>query len=323
MSRQMPELYLRGAIFNETMKNLSQKEMDLVEEKINILLKTPSLTKSREKFCQTLAVTIGADYREDKNAALQEYKIALMKAIIYVMYHKPNMQVFDDPIQTRKLFSQFTYNYMKQILNENKIPKSSYDRHIEGEPFSVAYEQIMSLLGEEGIFHISEYDSNKYVIEGDIGIINLRTARKIGKIKQKYSKMGVIISADIDRIEIEKKKSAPSVRTRIRSAGKINVVSFENENQDKESDLNRNSIEFKISKKKEKEEVDSPFDSSYMRKMLPEHLVDLFDIITDTPEELGEEPNKNDMAKYLKITVNEVNKRLDQMKYYYYCAARA
>ena len=321
MSRQMPELYLRGAIFNETMKNLSDNQIKEVEKKIDILLKTPSLTKSREKFCQTLAVTIGADYREDKNAALQEYKIALMKAIIYVMYHKPNMQVFDDPIQTRKLFSQFTYNYMKQILNENKIPKSIYERHIEGEPFSVAYQQIMILLEEEGIFHMSEFDENKFIIEGDIGIIKLSTARKIGKIKNKFSKMGVEISADIERIEIVKRKSSPLVRTKIRSSSKIHVINFENENKDEENDLNRNSIEFEISERKARKEG-STFDPTHMRQMLPSHLTELFDIIIDSPEYMGDEPNKNDIAKHLDITVNEVNKRLNQMKYYYYCAAR-
>jgi len=320
MSRQMPELYLRGAIFNETMKNLSQKQMDAVEEKINILLKTPSLSKSRAKFCQTLAVTIGADYREDKNAALQEYKIALMKAIIYVMYYKPNMQVFDDPIQTRKLFSQFTYSYMKQILNENKIPKSVYNRHIKGEPFSVAHEQIMILLEEEGIFHTSDNIDNKFVIEGDIGIVSLRTAKKIGKIKEKYGKMGVVISANIDQIEIEKKKSAPSIKTKIRSASRIHTVNFEHEKEDNGNELNRHSIEFDISiKRKER----STFDPTYMRNMLPNHLTELFDVIMDSPKGLSEEPNKNEIARHLDITINEVNKRLDQMKYYYYCAAKA
>ena len=314
MSRQMPELYLRGAIFNETMKNLKQEQIDEVENKINLLLKTPSLTKSREKFCQTLASTIGADYREDKNAALQEYKIALMKAVIYVMYHKPNMQVFDDPIQTRKLFSQFTYNYMKQILNENKIPRRSYDRHIEGEPFLVAHQQIIILLEEEEVFHTSEYYDDRFVIEGDIGIINLKTAKKIGKIKSKYIKMGVDISADIDKIEVIKKKSSPPISTVIRSTDRIHVMNFEHEKDD-ENGLNRYGLEFEISEKRHRE--GSTFDPTYMRKMLPNHLIQLFDVIIDSPDD-REELNKNQIASHLNISVNEVNKRLDQMKYYYY-----
>jgi len=316
MSRQMPELYLRGAIFNETMKNLTQEQMDEVEKKMEILLKTPSLTKSREKFCQTLAVTIGADYREDKNAALQEYKIALMKATIYVMYHKPNMQVFDDPVQTRKLFSQFTYSYMKQILNENKIPKSINDKHIEGEPFCVAHRQIMILLQEEGIFHTDNHHEDKFIIEGDIGIINLRTAKKIGKIKEKYGKMGVKISADIDRIEITKEKSHPSVKTKIRTASRIRTMNFEHENEDEEKS-NRYNLEYEISEKNKEEDT---FDPNHMRQMLPDHLAELFDIIVDTP---GGMPNKNKIANDLDISINEVNNRLNQMKYYYYCAAQA
>jgi len=316
MSRQMPELYLRGAIFNETMKNLTQEQINKVEEKINILLKTPSLTKSREKFCQTLAVTIGADYREDKNAALQEYKIALMKAVIYVMYHKPNMQIFDDPIQTRKLFSQFTYNYMKQILNENKIPKNINDKYVEGEPIFVAYSQILNLLEKEGVFHTSDHSDNKYIIDGDIGIISLKTAQKIGKIKEKYEKIGLKITANIEKIEIEKEKSHPSVKAKIRSSSKIYVMNFEYENEE-ENKSNKYNLEYEISEKRSKKE--STFDPNNMRQILPNHLIDLFDIIVDTP---GGMPNKNKIASDLNISINEINKRLNQMKYYY-CAAKS
>jgi hypothetical protein len=320
MSRQMPELYLRGAIFNETMKNLSQKQIDTVEAKIEILMKTPSLTKSREKFCQTLAGTIGADYREDKNAALQEYNIALMKAVIYVLYHKPNHQVFDDPIQTRKLFSQFTYNYMKQILNENKIPKSVYDRHIEDEPYVVAYEQVMNILDKEGVFHVGEFHDESFIIEGDIGIISMSVAKKIGKLRDSYVKMGVNITANIQQIEIKKLKSAPNVRARLRSDSRIHVVTFEHETDktDNDSSQNRYNIEYEISQKRHKKP--SGFDPSQMRNMLPDHLTEIFDIIIDTPDELGKEPNKNEIAKCLKISINEVNRRLHQMKYYYYAA---
>jgi len=209
---------------------------------------------------------------------------------------------------------------MKQILNENKIPKSIYNRHIKGEPFSVAHEQIMILLEEESIFHTSEDTNNKFIIEGDIGIISLRTAKKIGKIKEKYGKMGVIISADIERIEIEKRKSAPSVKTKIKLASRIHTISFEHEKEDGGNELNRNSIEFDISIKKKDNDT---FDPSHMRNMLPNDLTELFDVIIDSPDGLSEEPNKNEIAKHLNITINEVNKRLNQMKYYYYCAAKA
>jgi hypothetical protein len=313
MSRQMPELYLRGAIFNTTMRNLTPEQMREVEEKIEILLKTPSLTKSREKFCQTLANTIGADYREDKEATLQEYKIALMKAVIYVLFHKPNRQILDDPVQTRKLFSQFTYNYMKQILNENKIPRNIDHKHIEHEPYVVAYKQILSLLAEEGIFHVSEFKHDKYVIDGDIGLIDLKTARKIGMLKSKYEKMGVIVSADIEKIEIRRKFTHPSIKAKIKTSSRIKVMNFEHESDD-QGDINRYHIEFEIAKKRGNHEPQ--FDHHGMRKILPQHLTEVFDLIVNAKEEY----DKGDMAKYLNVSVNEINKRLDQMKYYYYAA---
>jgi hypothetical protein len=291
--------------------------MNEVEQHIERLLKTPSLTKSREKFCQTLANTIGADYREDKQAALQEYKIALMKAVIYVLYHKPNRQVLEDPIQTRKLFSQITYNYMKQILNENKIPKDINEINIEGEPYEIAYKQIENMLEKEGIFHVADMmnDKDGYIIEGDIGIINLKTAMKIGKMKEKYSKIGVDIQADIERIEIIKRKSAPDIATKLKTASRIRVMNFEYDSEE-ESGINRYNIEYEINRKR-KPRNDNSFDPTQMRNMMPSHLVDVFDIILDSPKEMGESPNKNQIAKHLDISVNEVNKRLNQLKFYY------
>ena len=318
MSRQMPELYLRGAIFNETMKNLTPQQMEEVEEKIEVLLKTPSLTKSREKFCHTLANTIGADYREDKNAAMQEYILALLRAVLYILFYKPNRQVFDDPVQTRKLVSQITYNYMKQILNENKIPKSVREKHVEGDPYMVAKEEIINILKKDGVeckqkHHRSE---DGYIIEGDIGVISLKTATRIGKLKAKYAKIGVSINADLDRIEILKEWSAPIAKVKIRSTDRIKVVHFENEPNEENEDKKggRDSLEYRISSLNK--EPESKFDPATMRKILPEHLVGVFDIITQNEKE----STKNEIANKLQISSNEVSRRLKQMKYYYYAA---
>jgi len=105
----------------------------------------------------------------------------------------------------------------------------------------------MLLLEAEGVFHVGEYKNNKYIIEGDIGIINLRTAKKIGKLKTKFSKMGVKIEANINKITIEKIKSAPSIKTKIKTKDKINIMNLDYENDD-ENELNRNNIEYEISK---------------------------------------------------------------------------
>lgn len=315
MSRQMPEFYLRGAIFNKVMKNLTPNQMKEVEDKIEALLQIPSLTKSREKFCQTLANTIGADYREDKNAALQEYRLALLKAVLYILFYKPNRQVFDDPIQTRKLVSQITYNYMKQILNENKIPKSINVKNVNGEPYLVAFKEIENILDREGIFHANEHHEteNGYVIEGDIGIIGLKTAQKIGKLKRKYTKLGVKITTSMDRIEVIKEWTSPNIETRIRSANRIQVINLEH-NTDEENDFNRHNIEYRIST--HNQDKPSNFDQNYMRKILPSHLVKLFDIIIDNDNI----STKSEIARKLNIPVSEASKKLDQLKYYYYVA---
>ena len=317
MLRQPSKVYLRGSIFNNTMKNLTPQQLKEVEDKLDILLyKTPSLNKSREKFCQTLANTIGADYRDDKEAALQEYKIALMKAIIYVLYHKPNRQILNDPIQTRKLFSQFTYNYMKQILNENKRPKDINEVVIEDNPFVIAQKQIINILNNNNIHHTIITHHNKIIINGNMGVINLKTAKKIGKIKREFAAYNVLITADNHKIEIinAQKDQHKLIKTKLKVFGKIHEINLDNNNDhnvNDDLDVTRSNIEHKIIQKHTKN--DTPFDVDALRNIMPKHLIDVFNIIMNESY-----INKNKIAKILNISTKEVNNRLQQIKYYYY-----
>lgn len=85
--RQMPELFLRGALANETMKHLSQEQKDEVNKICRVVASHPKLGANRAEFTKQLGRTIGGDYREDRSTADQEYQIAIWRGVVHLLYH--------------------------------------------------------------------------------------------------------------------------------------------------------------------------------------------------------------------------------------------
>ena len=85
---QMAELMIRGGIATQTMANLTQEQIERANTIVEEMTKDPSLAADRVEMCRQLGNTIGGDYRSDRNAALQEFRIALWRATVYLLYHR-------------------------------------------------------------------------------------------------------------------------------------------------------------------------------------------------------------------------------------------
>ena len=69
---QMPQLYLRGKLVNETIRNLSEDERKIVESTVIDLTDDPLLQPTRYQFKNALKFTIKGDYASDDATADQE-----------------------------------------------------------------------------------------------------------------------------------------------------------------------------------------------------------------------------------------------------------
>jgi len=85
--RQMANLYLRGALANETMKNLTPDEKELAELVCDQVMEHEVLTGHKNMFMNKLAVTIRCDFA-DRLMAQQEYRISIWRGVIYLLYHR-------------------------------------------------------------------------------------------------------------------------------------------------------------------------------------------------------------------------------------------
>ena len=86
--RQMPTLHLRGSLVNQTMKNLTSKEKENIEQLLNKITKHPNLTPHRNEFAKTLSHTIRGDYNDNLKAADQEFQISIFRGIVELLYHR-------------------------------------------------------------------------------------------------------------------------------------------------------------------------------------------------------------------------------------------
>lgn len=85
--RQMPQLYLRGSIAQITMKNLTEEERKKCDELTTYVGNHPEMKKHRWRVAKLYRETIGADYK-DKEAADQEYMVAVWRGVVNLFYHR-------------------------------------------------------------------------------------------------------------------------------------------------------------------------------------------------------------------------------------------
>lgn len=86
--RQLTELYLRGALANVTMKDLTPDDTAEVMDVIEKVVDHPSMQKHRYQVTKVWGETIGGDYKENRAAGEQEYYITIWKAAVNLLFHK-------------------------------------------------------------------------------------------------------------------------------------------------------------------------------------------------------------------------------------------
>jgi hypothetical protein len=70
------------------MKEMNKEEKSLVELTFSNLIDDPELEKSKTKFVKRFNRTIQSDYKDDQSASMQEYSIALWRALVDLLVHR-------------------------------------------------------------------------------------------------------------------------------------------------------------------------------------------------------------------------------------------
>lgn len=84
---QLPELYLRGSLANETMAHLTPEEQDKASQVMDHVVNHPEMQKHMRRYIRDMSTTIGGDYR-DREAAEQDYYVIIWRGVVMLYYHK-------------------------------------------------------------------------------------------------------------------------------------------------------------------------------------------------------------------------------------------
>lgn len=84
--RQLPALYLRGSLVNETIRHLTPTQLQEIEQLTSEISQDPSLQSHRREFTKQLRQTIGGDY-DDPVAADIEFYIAIWRGLAELLHH--------------------------------------------------------------------------------------------------------------------------------------------------------------------------------------------------------------------------------------------
>ena len=257
---QIAKMYLRGRLFTEKMKNLDDKQREEIEKIIEIVMNDTLLQQCRNEFCNALARTIKNEY-DDRDIGLQDYRIAIMRAAVAAKHgKKPAEEALVNPTQRKKWFQTWAFNYLRQILRENKINCIKIAERVSlPADTAVLYHVTQVLLNtikeERDVPHrrllrslfkkveINETD-NGYTIKFDHWSFPLSIFSEIRELNNKYFTSQVRIVFVVEGILVERiQQSVPEIRITKRTEQLVHETSFD---ADSEQEDRRDQLEMQI-----------------------------------------------------------------------------
>lgn len=85
---QCSHLYVRGSLFKQTGRNLSQEQRTRVTDLITTILKDPSISPVRRKLVRNLKNTIGCEFAEGRDAIDTELCLVAWKAALHLFHRR-------------------------------------------------------------------------------------------------------------------------------------------------------------------------------------------------------------------------------------------
>lgn len=315
---QLPMLYLRGSLLKDTAKNLTPEQLDKVEEIMNTIWNDPDLQGHKYAFCEALKSTIKGEYL-DREKAEQEARIAIWKACVSVLYHDKKItdadreKIVGNPIQRGKYFKTWIFNYLRQILRENKIPViKSYPT--ETGPASYIAAMAFKSLIEYKNLPVELHDTeNGYLLDNmNQNLWPLSLSIDIVDLAKEYNQFGLDIEITKTSINIKRKTGDElTLATKLIKSVRVKEASL---NQTEENEGLQFALEYQFLEK-EKTETDTLADTDEMKILkgrIPSNIKPILDLIINTPPEFIEQygdriPAKNQIAKFLNKSSKEVD----------------
>jgi hypothetical protein len=199
--QQIAKLFVRGSLCNDKLKNLSPADKEEIERVVELVMIDPNLQQCQREFCSALSRTIKNEYR-DIEAGRQDYRVAIMRAAVAAHFEENGKEINSDPQQRKKWYQTWGFNYLKQVLRENKIPARRVVQESEKTLEELATNQITAFLSDFKKQFSTIDIKNGFRILINTFILPRAVVQNILSLKEMYFKEGISINISDSDITI-------------------------------------------------------------------------------------------------------------------------
>jgi len=321
---QLARLFLRGSLCNKTMRGLSRTQQQNVQGIVNMILSDPALTPARQSFLRALGNTIGNEYK-DPSFADEEAIIAIWRAVVSALYHKPIPGVIENGKQRKKFFQEWIFNALRQILNENKIPQIRTTNTVCGLNTKVGAQVLSGFLMDRSVPVTCVLTrSDKHVeITAEVLRLSLNELQSLWRIEKVLRNNGVKVVYDDKHYNVVhiKADKAEVVEMQIPAAINIKLVSFESKKANEEDDRLRYTLEYKMASETsaaDQRRVEFNDFVEHLKGTLPSDAKEVLKIIVKPPQvyvrKHGDDVRQKTVANFLRKTPKEMARIFDLIR---------
>lgn len=321
---QLARLFLRGSLCNKTMRGLSRTQQQKVQGIVNMILSDPALTPARQSFLRALGNTIGNEYK-DPTFADEEAIIAIWRAVVSALYHKPIPGVIENGKQRKKFFQEWIFNSLRQILNENKIPQIRTTNTVCGLNTKVGAQVLSGFLIDRSVpVTCVLARSDKHVeITAEVLRLSLNELQSLWRIERVLRSNGVKVVYDDKHYNVVhiKADKAEVVEMQIPAAINIKLVSFESKKANEEDDRLRYTLEYKMASETsaaDQRRVEFNDFIEHLKGTLPSDAKEVLNIIVKPSrtyiQKHGDDVRQKTVANFLQKTPKEMARIFDLIR---------
>jgi len=237
-----------------------------------------------------------------------------------------------DYIKRKKFFQTYLFNYLKQILKENKPPSIKEELELSSPADDVLMEMICELLTDEKnrkknkVEHSTLSEDHSHTIFCETGLIPQRMILQIAELKDEFEPMGVNVATSHNQIHItplfnlnDRFYAKMITRLKVKKAF-VKHVSLDGPDDD--SNNFRDFCEYKAKPDitvYSEQIIDELDRISVIRSRLPENAREVLDLIVHTPDAYYKEfrterIHKNHVMQFLGKSQREVEEAFSAIK---------
>ena len=321
---QIARLFLRGSLCNKTMRGLSRTQQQKVQGIVSMILSDPALTPARQSFLRALGNTIGNEYK-DPSFADEEAIIAIWRAVVSALYHKPIPGVIENGKQRKKFFQEWIFNALRQILNENKIPQIRTTNTVCGLNTKVGAQVLSGFLIDRSVpVTCVLARSDKHIeITAEVLRLSLNELQSLWRIEKVLRNNGVKVVYDDKHYNVVhiKADKAEVVEMQIPAAINIKIVSFESKKANEEDDRRRYTLEYKMASESsaaDQRRIEFNDFVEHLKGTLPSDAKEVLNIIVKPPQvyirKHGDDVRQKTVANFLRKTPKEMARIFDLIR---------